>query len=167
MKGNYHFGVRRLGAAFTRRSLLRCSPGSGTSSQRRVAASLRSRQAATRKKAVASHRTPRGNRPFSRVEEGRGYSRMKRRPVSLPRSSNRTCGFPASGSPTVFTARLTNEAPDERDEVPAHPSRQTRLRGKTALYLACRSCASAAGNAAPHYRRSCRPLDRPSAAFHS
>jgi hypothetical protein len=33
----------------------------------------------------------------------------KRRPVSHPRSSNRTCGFPASGFPTGFTARLTNE----------------------------------------------------------
>ena len=28
-------------------------------------------------------------------------------PVSPPRSSNRTCGFPASGSPTGFTARHT------------------------------------------------------------
>src|SRR5258708_13071864 len=27
----------------------------------------------------------------------------KRRPVSHPRSSNRTCGFPASGFPTGFT----------------------------------------------------------------
>src|SRR3974390_1731146 len=33
----------------------------------------------------------------------------ERRPVSHPRSSNRTCGFPASGFPTGFTARLTNE----------------------------------------------------------
>ncbi len=30
-----------------------------------------------------------------------------RGPVSPPRSSNRTCGFPASGSPTGFTARHT------------------------------------------------------------
>jgi len=34
----------------------------------------------------------------------------ERRPVSHPRSSNRTCGFPASGFPTGFTARLTNES---------------------------------------------------------
>ncbi len=50
-----------------------------------------------------------GLRPWGarRVEEGRGYSRTKRRPVSPPRSSNRTCGFPASGSPTGFTMRHT------------------------------------------------------------
>ena len=39
-----------------------------------------------------------------RVEDGRGCSGRLRRvgPVSRPRSSNRTCGFPASGSPTGF-----------------------------------------------------------------
>ncbi len=34
---------------------------------------------------------------------------MRHRSVSPPRSSNRTCGFPASGSPTGFTARHTAE----------------------------------------------------------
>ncbi len=32
---------------------------------------------------------------------------IRHRPVSPPRSSNRTSGFPASGSPTGFTARHT------------------------------------------------------------
>ncbi len=32
---------------------------------------------------------------------------IRRRPVSPPRASNRTCRFPASGSPTGFTARHT------------------------------------------------------------
>jgi len=32
---------------------------------------------------------------------------MRQHPVSRPRSSNRTCGFPASGFPTGFTARHT------------------------------------------------------------
>ncbi len=32
---------------------------------------------------------------------------VRHRSVSSPRSSNRTCGFPASGSPTGFTARHT------------------------------------------------------------
>src|SRR6266511_3831883 len=32
---------------------------------------------------------------------------MRRRSVSHPRSSNRTCRFPASGSPTGFTVRHT------------------------------------------------------------
>jgi hypothetical protein len=34
---------------------------------------------------------------------------MRQRSVSHPRSSNRTCGFPASGSPTGFTVRHTEE----------------------------------------------------------
>jgi hypothetical protein len=39
-----------------------------------------------------------------RVEEGRGcIEAFANGSVSLPRSSNRTCGFPASGFPTVFT----------------------------------------------------------------
>ena len=43
-------------------------------------------------------------RQVGRVEDGRGCSGRLRRigPVSRPRSSNRTCGFPASGSPTGF-----------------------------------------------------------------
>ena len=43
-----------------------------------------------------------------RVEGGRGS--LGRHPVSPPRSSNRTCGFPASGSPTGFPARLTGRS---------------------------------------------------------
>jgi hypothetical protein len=34
---------------------------------------------------------------------------MRQRSVSHPRSSNRTCGFPASGSPTGFTVRHTKQ----------------------------------------------------------
>jgi hypothetical protein len=41
----------------------------------------------------------------SRVEERRGDLGMRHRSVSAPRSSNRTCGFPASGSPNDFTRR--------------------------------------------------------------
>ncbi len=36
---------------------------------------------------------------------------LRHHPVSPPRSSNRTCGFPASGSPTGFIARHTAEHP--------------------------------------------------------
>ena len=36
------------------------------------------------------------------------------RSVSHPRSSNRTCGFPASGSPTGFIVRHTKEITDRR-----------------------------------------------------
>jgi hypothetical protein len=41
----------------------------------------------------------------SRVESRMGAGTdISRRPVSHPRSSNRTCGFPASGFPTGFVA---------------------------------------------------------------
>ena len=43
-----------------------------------------------------------------RVEDGRGsWGPMAIAPFSHPRSSNRTCGATASGSPTGFTARHT------------------------------------------------------------
>jgi DNA replication protein DnaC len=44
----------------------------------------------------------------SRVEDGRGgLGPIGQHPVSRPRSSNRTCRFPASGSPIDFTAKLS------------------------------------------------------------
>ena len=39
---------------------------------------------------------------------------MRQRYVSHPRSSNRTCGFPASGSPTGFTVRHTKQSTDRK-----------------------------------------------------
>src|ERR1035437_8156793 len=43
-----------------------------------------------------------------RVEDGRGsLGPFGHRPVSHPRSSNRTCRSPASGFPTGFTVRHT------------------------------------------------------------
>src|SRR6516162_9085601 len=79
----------------------------------------------------------------------RGWARAltpKRRPVSHPRSSNRTCGFPASGFPTGFTARLTNEGSIGQLEAaglrvpqtPLHRRRAgaTRLHRKLVLRLA-------------------------------
>jgi hypothetical protein len=41
------------------------------------------------------------------------------RSVSPPRSSNRTCRFPASGFPTGFTSQLSAVAPGERDAAEA------------------------------------------------
>src|ERR1019366_1850204 len=56
---------------------------------------------------------------LGRVEDGRGYWHGCR-PVSHPRSSNRTCRFPASGFPTGFVADsragLTHRSPE-----PEHP----------------------------------------------
>jgi len=48
---------------------------------------------------------------FSRVEGGRGND-SDLAPVPNPRSSNRTCGFPASASPTAFTAGLAAQPQD-------------------------------------------------------
>jgi hypothetical protein len=39
---------------------------------------------------------------------------MRQRSVSHPRSSNRTCRFPASGSPTGFTVRHTKEITERK-----------------------------------------------------
>src|SRR5262245_4372950 len=39
---------------------------------------------------------------------------MRQRSVSHPRSSNRTCGFPASGSPTGFVVRHTEKIADRK-----------------------------------------------------
>ena len=39
---------------------------------------------------------------------------MRQRSVSHPRSSNRTCGFPASGSPTGFVVRHTEKITDRK-----------------------------------------------------
>ncbi len=66
--------------------------------------------------------------PFpGRVEEGRGcWGHCGHHSVSLPRSSNRTCGFPASGFPTGFIARHTAVAPGESGAAVAHRIPQTR-----------------------------------------
>jgi len=48
---------------------------------------------------------------LGRVEEGRGPGTYWQPCVSLPRSANRTCRFPASGFPTVFTIQTHAVAP--------------------------------------------------------
>ena len=57
---------------------------------------------------IAAVRRPRAAVMSGRVEEKRGgLGHDGHRSVSSPRSSNRTCRFPASGSPTGFTSRPT------------------------------------------------------------
>jgi hypothetical protein len=51
---------------------------------------------------------------LGRSAEGAVAWAMRQRSVSHPRSSNRTCGFPASGSPTGFTVRHTEEITDRK-----------------------------------------------------
>jgi hypothetical protein len=91
---------------------------------------------------------------------------MRQRSVSHPRSSNRTCRFPASGSPTGFTVR--------------HAARGTKVgvRGATPRVLHRRrwrrtgvchapsSCAVARGSRARAHRRSSRYPGMPPDAFH-
>ena len=48
---------------------------------------------------------------LGRVEEGRGPGTYWQPCISLPRSANRTCRFPASGFPTVFTIQTHAVAP--------------------------------------------------------
>ena len=58
--------------------------------------------------AVRSAQEARQKHSHRRVEDGRGsLGLVGQRSVSRPRSSNRTCGFPASGFPTGFTSRHT------------------------------------------------------------
>ena len=45
--------------------------------------------------------------PLVKSRKGAVAWAVRQRPVSLPRSSNRTCGFPASGFPTGFIVRPT------------------------------------------------------------
>lgn len=63
-----------------------------------------------------------------RVEERRGCGRKKRRPVSPPRSSNRTCPLRASGFPTGFIPRLTRGAISLRLEIQLSLKRPDRNR---------------------------------------
>jgi hypothetical protein len=60
-----------------------------------------------------------GSKLDSRVEERRGAAREQS--VSPPRSSNRTCGFPASGSPTGFTASMRRASDTSVMSVSAPP----------------------------------------------
>src|SRR5438309_2006305 len=53
------------------------------------------------------------------VESRKGaVASRKASPVSLPRSSNRTCGFPASGFPTGFIVRPTTVVQRQNPEPP-------------------------------------------------
>jgi hypothetical protein len=53
---------------------------------------------------------------------------MRQRSVSHPRSSNRTCGFPASGSPTGFTVRHTKQSTDRKRHLRGVLSTQLSLK---------------------------------------
>jgi Transposase DDE domain group 1 len=81
-------------------------------------------QQSSRRAALAPPRLP--SRPPGRVEDGRG-GHARRGSVSRPRSSNRTCGFPASGFPTGFIARHTTLRHSGPDAAGARRVHQTPL----------------------------------------
>ena len=60
--------------------------------------------------------------------------------VSSPRSSNRTCGFPASGFPTGFTSKHTTVGQDGPDVVGSHRTPRTRPYRGNAWCLATTPC---------------------------
>jgi hypothetical protein len=87
--------------------------------------------------------------------------RMDHHSVSCPSSSNRTCGFPASGSRTGFTPGHAQVAQAESAEAGTPPTPQRRCPRKSAPSLAMRPCAAAAKSDVRSRRRSYRPPGRP------
>jgi len=81
--------------------------------------------------------------------------------VSRPCSSNRTCGFPASGSRTGFTPGHAQVAQDESAEAGRPPAPRRRPPRGSAPSLARGPCAVAAESGARARRHSDRPPGRP------
>src|SRR3954452_6065545 len=91
----------------------------------------------TKKQARVELPTPGGHTlAVCRLVESRNgavAARFRNSPVSVPRSSNRTCGFPASGFWTDF---VTCTRRDLSEAVASKPSTsQRQRRGKTAAFL--------------------------------
>ena len=86
---------------------------------------------------------------------------MRQRSVSRPRSSNRTCGFPASGFPTGFTSRHTAGRQDEPGGAAARRGRRTPPHRGSAWCRATAPCDAGPGSGGPGHRRDCQPPDRP------
>src|SRR3954462_9953627 len=106
-----------------------------------------------------ARRWPAGPRDACRVESRTGAVAwaMRQHPVSRPRSSNRTCGFPASGFPTGFTPRHTAAAQDARVEDAARRALRRPDRRRNALCRALAPCAACEGTHERDHRRGCRP----------
>ena len=92
---------------------------------------------------------------------------MRHRPVSPPRSSNRTGRFPASGFPTGFIARLTVAAQCARVEDAARPTPRRRTPGRSVACRVLAPCADGRGSVARDHRRDGRWLGTPSALCRS
>src|SRR5918911_2792785 len=88
-------------------------------------------------------------RGHGRVEDGRGGLGLWHRSVSRPRSSNRTCGFPASGFPTGFTSRLTAARQGELGAAAARQVPQTPPRPRSGACRATAPCDPEPGSHRP------------------
>src|ERR1039458_1126958 len=97
--------------------------------------------------------------------EARFLSRW-RNPVSPPRSSNRTCGFPASGFPTGFIVRPTATTVRARAEDTAPPTPRRHGRGRTGLCRVLALCAVCGGSSSCGHRHADRRLHAPRQGCH-
>jgi hypothetical protein len=86
---------------------------------------------------------------------------MRQRSVSPPRSSNRTCRFPASGFPTGFIARHTPATFHARDKGITRAVLRRHARKKTASCRAPALCVVCAGNCARDHRHDRQRPDTP------
>ena len=89
-----------------------------------------------------------------------------RKPVSPPRSSNRTCGFPASGFPTGFIVRPTATTVCARAEDSAPPTPRRHGLGRTGLCHVLALCAVCAGSYSCGHRHVDRQLHTPRQGRH-
>ena len=113
------------------------------------------------------------SRTFSRVEHGRGpgaahehldariYYGPQRSGVSHIRSSNRTCGVPASGSRTSVTPTHAQPTPGEPAATGEGPTRRRPPRPRSAASRVSGLCVVAARSAAPDRQPHDPPPDRP------
>ena len=102
-----------------------------------------------------------------RVEEGRGCWAMRRRPVSLPHSSNRTCPIKASGFPTDFIVGLTAAVQFARGRDAARRGPRRLSHGETVGRRALAPCAVERGSSGRGHRHDDRRPDRPASTRHS
>jgi hypothetical protein len=65
---------------------------------------------------------------------------MRHHSVCLPRSSNRTCGFPASGFPTDFIARHTAAPSVRAVDAPSSPKTTWSENRRVAALASCVAC---------------------------
>ena len=74
-------------------------------------------------------------------------SAMRQRPVSRPRSSNRTCGFPASGFPTGFICKAHGGAQVHASKAQHAERTEDTDRRENRLVPRAAPCAADAGSA--------------------